>query len=55
MCDEPENFAWEVICPIISEGDAIGAVVIFTRSKEVSLGDTEHKLARVAEVFWEDN
>ena len=51
VCDEPENFAWEVICPIISEGDAIGAVVIFTRSKEVSLGDTEHKLARVAAGF----
>ena len=44
VCDEPENFAWEVICPI-------GAVVIFTRSKEVSLGDTEHKLARVAAGF----
>ena len=28
-----------------------GAVVIFTRSKEVSLGDTEHKLARVAAGF----
>ena len=51
VCDEPENFAWEVICPIISGGDAIGAVVIFTRSKEVSLGDTEHKLARVAAGF----
>ena len=51
VCDEPENFAWEVIYPIISEGDAIGAVVIFTRSKEVSLGDTEHKLARVAAGF----
>ena len=51
VCDEPENFAWEVICPIISEGDAIGAVVIFTRSKEMPLGDTEHKLARVAAGF----
>ena len=38
VCDEPENFAWEVICPIISEGDAIGAVVIFTRSKRGVFG-----------------
>ena len=35
VCDEPENFAWEVICPIISEGDAIGASCnIYTQQRD---------------------
>ena len=51
ISDEAEPFAWEVICPIISEGDAVGAVVIFTRSQKESLGDAERKLAHVAAGF----
>ncbi len=34
VCDEPENFAWEVICPIISEGDAIGGCNIYTQQRD---------------------
>ena len=51
ISDEAEPFAWEVICPIISEGDAVGAVVIFTRSQKESLGEAERKLAHVAAGF----
>lgn len=51
ICDEEEPFAWEVICPIISEGDAVGAVVIFTRSRKETLGEAERKLAHVAAGF----
>lgn len=51
ISDEAEPFAWEVICPIISEGDAVGSVVIFTRSQKESLGDAERKLAHVAAGF----
>ena len=51
ISDEAEPFAWEVICPIISEGDAVGAVVIFTWSQKESLGDAERKLAHVAAGF----
>ena len=51
ISDEAEPFAWEVICPIISEGDAVGAVVIFTRSQKESLGEAERKRAHVAAGF----
>jgi AbrB family transcriptional regulator (stage V sporulation protein T) len=51
MWDEREPYAWEVICPIISEGDAVGAVMIFTRSNRASLGEVERKLAHTAAGF----
>lgn len=51
MCDETEPYAWEVICPIISEGDAVGAVMIFTRNKKETLGEAEKKLAHSAAGF----
>ncbi len=51
MCDESEPYAWEVICPIISEGDAVGAVMIFTKNKKEKLGDAEKKLAHSAAGF----
>lgn len=51
MWDESEPYAWEVICPIISEGDAVGAVMIFTRSRKDTLGEVERKLAHTAAGF----
>ncbi len=51
MCDETEPYAWEVICPIISEGDAVGAVMIFTRNQKETLGEAERKLAHTAAGF----
>lgn len=51
MCDEVEPYAWEVICPIISEGDAVGAVMIFTRNNRETLGEAERKLAHTAAGF----
>lgn len=42
---------WEVIAPIICEGDAIGAVIMLTRDKGVKFGETEQKLATAAAVF----
>ena len=51
MCDEVEPYAWEVICPIISEGDAVGAVMIFTRNQRETLGEAERKLAHTAAGF----
>ena len=51
ICDEEQDYAWEVICPIISEGDAAGAVMIFTRNQKEKMGDVERKLAYSAAGF----
>ena len=41
----------ETICPIIAEGDAIGAVILFSRDPKVKMGDMELKLALTAANF----
>lgn len=48
---ELEEYHSQVICPIICEGDAIGAVVITTKENRTKLGDTEIKLADSAAGF----
>ncbi|HIE13409.1 MAG TPA: stage V sporulation protein T [Desulfotomaculum sp.] len=45
------NFSAEVIAPIISEGDPIGAVVLVTREPGVKMGELELKLAETAAGF----
>ena len=51
ICDEEQPYAWEMIYPIISEGDAIGAVILFGKTEKENLGDTEKKLAMCAAGF----
>lgn len=46
-----EEICYEVISPIIAEGDAIGSVMILTRDNKVKMGDTEIKLAATAASF----
>ena len=41
----------ETICPIIAGGDAIGAVILFSRDPKVKMGDIELKLALTAANF----
>lgn len=48
---EEDDFAWEVISPIICEGDVIGAVLILTRDAKQRFGDAELKLAQTASSF----
>lgn len=45
------RFAAEVIAPIVSEGDAIGAVIMGTRDKAMKMGDIELKLVETAASF----
>jgi AbrB family transcriptional regulator (stage V sporulation protein T) len=45
------KFYAEVIAPIITEGDPIGAVIMGTREKDVKLGDLELKLVETASGF----
>lgn len=48
---EMEAYANQVICPIISEGDVIGAVIIVNREAKVPMGEVEKKLAAAAAGF----
>ena len=48
---ESENFTAQVICPIITEGDAIGAVIITSRIESLKMGEVEQKLALAAASF----
>lgn len=51
VSQEDDDVAYEVICPIICEGDAIGAVIILTKDAKVKLGDVEMKIASTAAAF----
>jgi AbrB family transcriptional regulator (stage V sporulation protein T) len=49
--DETEHYAGQVICPIVSEGDVIGSVIIASRDAQTPMGDVEKKLAAAAAGF----
>ena len=49
--DEVEESSAEVIVPISSEGDAIGAVILLSREAKQALGGAEMKLAATAAGF----
>ena len=46
--NEMDMFSGQVIAPIISEGDIMGAVVIIGKDENGIMGDAEHKLAASA-------
>lgn len=45
------DYTSEVITPIISEGDAIGAVVFLSKDNKIKMGEVESKLAHSAAGF----
>lgn len=49
--DDTGDFQSQVVSTIISEGDAIGSVVMYNREEGSGMGETESKLARVAAGF----
>lgn len=51
LSDSPEDVFPQAICPILSEGDAIGAVVLTDKDTDVQFGETEQLLARCAALF----
>lgn len=51
MNDDDAEFLYQVITPIISEGDAIGSVILLTKDAKNKFGDLESKLASTAAVF----
>jgi len=49
--EDDSEYLYQVIYPIISEGDAIGSVIILSKDPKTKFGDTELKLASTAAVF----
>lgn len=49
--DDLDEFTSEVVTPIISEGDAIGAVIVLNKDPKIKMGETEQKLAQSAAGF----
>lgn len=51
LTGQDERYPCQVISPIISEGDAIGAVIILSKEMKDNFGETESKLAASAAGF----
>lgn len=49
--EDDSEFEYQVISPIISEGDAIGSVIILTKDPKIKFGEMEIKLASTAASF----
>lgn len=49
--EEIEGITSETICPVISEGDAIGAVILLGRDAKAKMGEVEQKVAASAAGF----
>ena len=51
ILDDTMEDTSQVICPIISAGDVLGAVLLLGKSKKQLLGELELKIASVAAGF----
>jgi len=49
--EEMDGIATETICPVISEGDAIGSVILLGRDVRAKMGEVEQKVAASAAGF----
>ncbi len=49
--EDDNDFTYQVIWPIIAEGDAIGSVILLTKEAKAKFGDVENKLASTAAYF----
>lgn len=49
--DDDGEYTYQVISPIISEGDAIGAVILLSKDTKAKFGEMESKLANTAAAF----
>lgn len=51
VADGTEEYAEEIICPIICEGDVIGSVILLKKEDKKKFGETEQKVAMSAAAF----
>ena len=49
--EERTKFSSQVICPIIAEGDPIGAVILLSKDANTVMGDMEVKVGETAAGF----
>ncbi len=49
--EDMEEYVSEAICPILSEGDAIGAVILLSKDAKMKMGEVELKLIQAAAGF----
>ena len=48
---QEEEYETQIICPVISQGDAVGAIVLLEKNARTPLGETEKKLLSCAADF----
>lgn len=49
--DDHTKYTAQVIAPIVSEGDAIGSIILLSREPNMKMGDTEIKISETAATF----
>ena len=49
--EQEEDYAYEVVIPIICEGDVIGGVILLSKDEKNKLSELEQKLAFCAADF----
>ena len=49
--DDGGEYVQEAICPIISEGDVIGSVILLNNDSKKKMGEVEQKLIQSASGF----
>lgn len=49
--DEKEKYKYQVVAPILAEGDTVGNVVFYTEEDEANFGEVELKLGETAANF----
>lgn len=48
---QEEEYEYEIVCPIICEGDVIGGVILLSKDAKKKLGELEQKMAACAAGF----
>ena len=51
LFEKEDDVTAQVICPIVSEGDAIGALFLFGKKEEMYFTETEEKMAHCGARF----
>lgn len=51
LADEENGLTYQVVAPVIAEGDPIGAVILMTKDPNVKMGELEVKLVETAAGF----
>ena len=53
LAEQEENYSWEIIQPILCEGDVIGGVVLLLKEGKRSFHRQKKDLQPVPQIFWD--